>query len=64
MNGPLVQFKEALEQLQIEITKARLLKGVATILFASLEKDEITTVFARIERLKTFVEIALQMDHL
>jgi hypothetical protein len=57
-NGPLDQFQQALEALQTHMT------GRGKALVWKFKKEEIAGIVVRIERLKTLVGIALQMDHL
>jgi hypothetical protein len=54
--GPLDQFKQALEALQNKIT--------GETLMWKFKKEEIASILDRIERLKSLVEIALQIDQL
>jgi len=63
-NGPLDQFKQALEELQAKMTGGGRLKKVGDVLVWKFSKEEVTSILARMERLKTLVEIALEMDHL
>lgn len=64
-NGPLDQFNQALEQLQTKmIGGGTALKKMGDALVWRFSKEEITSILARMERLKTLVQIALQMDHL
>ncbi|KAF2257612.1 hypothetical protein CC78DRAFT_482883 [Lojkania enalia] len=63
-NGPLDQFKQALETLQARITDGGRLKKAGDILMWKFKKEEIASILGRIERLKTLVELALQRDHL
>lgn len=63
-NGPLDQFKQALELLQAKMTDGGRLKKAREALIWKFKKEEIDAILARMERLKTLVEIALQMDHL
>lgn len=56
-NGPLDQFKQALEQLLTKMTS-----GGALVW--KFKKDEIASILGRMERLKTLVEVSLEMDHL
>ena len=63
-NGPLDQFKQALETLQANMTDGGRLKKASDALMWKFKKEEIAGILARMERLKTLVEIALQMDHL
>lgn len=64
-NGPLDQFKDALELLQDGMTSGNSqLAHFAEPLVWKFKKHEIERVLQSIERLKTLVGIALQMDHL
>ncbi|KAF1996905.1 hypothetical protein P154DRAFT_397109, partial [Amniculicola lignicola CBS 123094] len=62
-NGPLDQFKQALEMLQARMTDGGRLKKAGDMLMWKFKKEEMASIFGRIERLKTLVEIALQRDH-
>ena len=63
-NGPLDQFKQALEQLQNKITGGGKIGKAGTAFVWKFKKEEIASILGRMERLKTLVEVALQMDHL
>lgn len=63
-NGPLDQFKQALEQLRTRMTGGSTLKKVGDALIWKFSKEEVTSILGRIERLKTLVQVALEMDHL
>ena len=63
-NGPLDQFKQVLELLQNKMTDGGRLKKVGEALLWKFKKEEVVSILDRIERLKSMVEIALQMDHL
>jgi hypothetical protein len=63
-NGPLDQFKQALETLQAKMTDGGRLKKFREALLWKFKKEEVNAILARMERLKTLVEIALQMDDL
>jgi hypothetical protein len=63
-NGPLDQFKQALETLRAKMTDGGQLKKAREALLWKFKKEEVDAILARMERLKTLVEIALQMDHL
>ncbi|KAI0569585.1 ankyrin repeat domain-containing protein [Pyrenophora tritici-repentis] len=63
-NGPFDQFKQALEALQNKITDGGRLKKLGETLVWKFKKEEIAGILNRIERLKSLVEIVLQMDHL
>ena len=60
-NGPLDQFKQALEELQTNMVGGGKIGGTLVWKF---KKEEIASILYRMERLKTLVEVALQMDHL
>jgi hypothetical protein len=65
-NGPLDQYRCALEQLQSKVTKASasgLQKAVRALVW-KFSKDEVDDILSRIERLKSLTQIALEMDHL
>ncbi|KAF2867352.1 ankyrin repeat-containing domain protein [Massariosphaeria phaeospora] len=62
-NGPLDQFKQALETLQTTMTGRGRLKMASDALVWKFKKEEVASILVRIERLKTLVEIALQTDH-
>lgn len=63
-NGPLDQFKHALETLQTRMTDGGRLKKAGEALMWKFKKEEVAGILNRMERLKSLVEIALQMDHL
>jgi hypothetical protein len=63
-NGPLDQFKEALQSLQENLTDGGRLGMARKALKWKFEKEEIANILNRMERLKSLIEIALQMDHL
>ncbi|KAF2008360.1 hypothetical protein BU24DRAFT_360556 [Aaosphaeria arxii CBS 175.79] len=62
-NGPFDQFKEALETLQTKMTDSGRLGRAGEVLVWKFKKEEIASILGRMERLKSLVEIALQMDH-
>lgn len=63
-NGPLDQFKTALEQLMSRLAPADGLKGFGQALTWKFHKTEVENILSRIERLKVLTQIALEMDHL
>jgi hypothetical protein len=64
-NGPLDQFKEALQLLQDRMIERKSRFGQAVnVLTWKFRKEEIDPILQTMERLKTLVGIALQMDHL
>lgn len=63
-NGPLDQFKQALEQLQRKMTGGSKMRKAGDALIWEFKKEEIASILGRMERLKTLVQVALQIDHL
>jgi hypothetical protein len=63
-NGPLDQYKQALEKLLSMVETQHGVNEVKRRLIWTFKKEELATVLARIERLKSFVSIALENDHL
>jgi hypothetical protein len=63
-NGPLDQYKQALEQLQTMVEIRDGVQKVKRRLLWKFSKEEVASIQARMERLKSLVSIALVMDHL
>jgi hypothetical protein len=63
-NGPLDQYKQALEQLQTRIEIRDGVQKVKRRLLWKFSKEEVARIQARMERLKSLISIALEMDHL
>ena len=63
-NGPLDQYRHALEQLQVKVMSGSGHKKLGNALVWKFIKDEVACVLSGIERLKTLVQIALEVDHL
>lgn len=63
-NGPLDQYKQVLELLQTKLTGGDGLKKIGHALMWKFSKEEVKSMLERMERLKTLVQIALEMDHL
>ena len=61
-NGPLDQYKEALEGLVPKVT-GRGLGKVGQVFAWKFNKDEVMVLLGQIERIKSLVQIALQLDH-
>jgi hypothetical protein len=61
-NGPLDQYKEALGILVSKIT-GRGLRKVAQVLSWKFSKEEVMALLSRIERVKSLVQVALELDH-
>ena len=63
-NGHLDQYKQALEQLQSRVDAGNGAQKIKSRLVWKFSKAEVAGILARMERLKTLVSIALEMDHL
>lgn len=63
-NGHLDQYKQALEQLQSRVDAGNGAQKIKRRLVWKFSKAEVAGILARMERLKTLVSIALEMDHL
>jgi hypothetical protein len=65
-DGPFDQLQQALEELRSRVTGATesKLKRIGNMLVWRCRKEEIASILDRIERLKTVVLVALEMDHL
>jgi hypothetical protein len=64
-DGPLDQFRHALQLLQDRMTgNTGRLEKVRQTLIWKVKKEEMEHILKTMERLKTLVGIALQMDHL
>lgn len=61
-NGPLDQFKEALESLATKLQGPGPSKSVGKTLGWHFEKKEVDDLLGKMERLKSFVSLALQGD--
>ncbi|KFZ19348.1 hypothetical protein V502_03701, partial [Pseudogymnoascus sp. VKM F-4520 (FW-2644)] len=64
-NGPIDQYRSALEQLQSKLTSnaSSGLKKIGGALTWKYSKEEVTNILTRIERLKSLTQIALEVDH-
>jgi hypothetical protein len=62
-NGPVDQYKQALEQLRSRVEIQDGVQKVKRRLAWKFSKAEVAGILARMERLKTLVSIALEMDH-
>jgi hypothetical protein len=63
-NGPLDQYKQALEQLLSMVEIQHGVQKVKRRLLWNFKKEEVASILARMERLKSLVSIALENDHL
>lgn len=63
-DGPLGQYGAALERLQRKIKGGEGLAKIANVLLWKFIKEEVASILLQIERIKSLILIALQMDHL
>jgi hypothetical protein len=63
-DGPLDQYKRSLEDVLQKVEAPNKLRKLVDALLWSWIKKEVASLLAKMERLKTFVSIALEMDHL
>jgi len=63
-DGPLDQYKQALQHLLVKIQPKSKVRTIAKVLTWNFIKEDVANTLARMERLKSLVGIALQMDHL
>lgn len=63
-NGPLSQYKAATERLVSRITHKGKTSKIGAVLSWPLNKSEVADILASIERLKSFISLALELDHL
>ncbi|OBT95161.1 hypothetical protein VE01_07603 [Pseudogymnoascus verrucosus] len=63
-DGPLDQYRHALEKLQLKIVSGKGLVKIGNALWWRFTEEEVAGILLRIERLKSLIQIALQMDHL
>lgn len=62
--GPFDQFKQALETLHAKIADSGRINRAGEVLMWKSKKEEVASILGQIERVKTLIEFALQMDHL
>jgi len=62
-DGPLDQYKQALELLRTKVEIGDGIQKIKKRLLWKFNKDEVASILARMERLKSLVSIALEMDH-
>lgn len=63
-NGPLDQYKQALEELRSRVNIQDGIDKIKKRLLWKLSKNEVASILARMNRLNSLVNIALEMDHL
>lgn len=63
-DGPLGQYKAALEKLQRKIKGREGLAKIGNVLLWTFIKEDVASILSQIERIKSLIQIALEMDHL
>lgn len=63
-DGVIYQYRVALEQLKDKLTKGHEIKKIKKTLLWKYVREDAEHILSRIERLKSLVQIALEMDHL
>lgn len=62
-NGPLHQYRLTLEMVAAKITTSRGHRKIGQALAWMFSKEEVTRLLSQIERVKSFIQIALEIDH-
>ena len=63
-NGPIDQYSLGLRQLRVKVTPVSGLRRFGEALVWKQIKDDVTNLLSQLERLKTLVGIALELDHM
>ena len=63
-DGPFDQFASALQQLKAKIAPTSGMRKLGQILIWKHIKEDVQTLLSQIERLKTLVGVALEVDHM
>ena len=63
-NGPLQQFKRALEQLALRLALSKGLKKIGKALTWTFQKGEVKEILSTIERQASLFDLAMQNDHM
>ena len=63
-NGPLDQYKQGLEKLLSQVTSQDGVARVKQQLLWKFSKAEVEGILQRMERLKSLISVALELDHL
>jgi hypothetical protein len=63
-NGPLIQFKEALELLAKKLAPSSRIRQMTQPLRWPFDKADVNELFGKIERLKSLFSLAMQNDHM
>lgn len=62
--GPFDQFSHALQQLKVKVSPASGIRKIGQALVWKQIKGEVNTLLSQIDRLKTLVGLALDLDHM
>ena len=62
--GPLDQYRHTLEKLLLKVQSKNGLSRIGSSLVWKFNKEEVAGILSTIERLKSLIQIALEMDHL
>ncbi|KFY89741.1 hypothetical protein V500_05530 [Pseudogymnoascus sp. VKM F-4518 (FW-2643)] len=62
-DGPLGQYGAALEKLQQKIKGREGLAKIGNVLLWTFIKEDVASILSQIERIKSLIQIALEMDH-
>jgi hypothetical protein len=63
-DGPLDQYELALQCLRAKVESTNKMRKLAHVLTWNFIKEEVASILARMERLRTLMSIALEIDHL
>jgi hypothetical protein len=63
-NGPLDQYKQALEKLLLRVETQGRAQDIKRRLLWKFGKGGLASILSRVERLKTLISVALELDHL
>jgi hypothetical protein len=63
-DGPLDQYNQALQHLLTKVEPKSKIRKLANVLTWNFIKEDVAGILTRMERLKSLVSIALEMDHL
>lgn len=63
-DGPLDQYQQVLKRIKKKVEFTDGIRGMITSLLWPFSKKEVTELLFTIERMKTLIQVALEMDHL
>ncbi len=64
LEGPLKQFKDLLERIAGKLAPAHGMKKIGKVITWPFKKEELSDMFASLERYKTLLGLAMQNDHM